>query len=172
MDEVEKFVCEDHNPKVKEIVQNFEGNGLLLERAKSIVKIATLPQELLEIFSQYRTLVSLVEKLENPLYSIKDAYTQISSLEFGDDLTKIKAYIFKRLHNFEKTDIHQLIEISPDKEHIPSATYALLQNCQATTAAVERSFSMLKKILAKDRNFLPQNVHKYIVLHYNLASTA
>ena len=33
--------------------------------------------------------------------------------------------------------------------------------------SVERSFSMLGKLLAKDRNFLPENITHYLVLHYN-----
>jgi len=51
-------------------------------------------------------------------------------------------------------------EVSP-------STYGLLQNCQAASAGVERSFSMLGKILDKDRNFLPNNVEKYLILHFN-----
>ena len=36
-----------------------------------------------------------------------------------------------------------------------------------TTAAVERSFSLLAKLLAKDRHFLPSNVEKYLCVYYN-----
>ena len=34
----------------------------------------------------------------------------------------------------------------------------MLQNSQHTSASVERSFSMLKKLLAKNRNFNVENV--------------
>ena len=36
-----------------------------------------------------------------------------------------------------------------------------------TSCSVENRFSMLNKLLQSDRNFLPENVHKYLGLHYN-----
>jgi len=36
--------------------------------------------------------------------------------------------------------------------------YAKLLNCQATSYSVERSFSMLRKLLVKGRHFSPDNV--------------
>ena len=90
----------------------------------------------MEIFAQYQPLVSLVEELENPLYSIKDAYAKVSSLDLSSDSCRIKPYIYKRLNNFEKTDIKEIIHLS--REDISPATYSMLQNCQATTAAVEK----------------------------------
>ena len=50
------------------------------------------------------------------------------------------------------------------------AVYHILQNSQPTSASVERSFSILKKLLAKDRNFKVENVQHYMILHFN-AST-
>ena len=44
---------------------------------------------------------------------------------------------------------------------IDPTSYALLQKAQPTSAAVERSFSMLNKLLRKDRNFDVKNVKKY-----------
>jgi len=38
---------------------------------------------------------------------------------------------------------------------------------QPTTASVERSFSVLKKLLAKDRNFEAENVQHHMILHFN-----
>ena len=46
------------------------------------------------------------------------------------------------------------------RQEVASAVFCLLQRCQPTTATVERSFSMLNKLLAKDRNFLPKNVKR------------
>jgi len=40
-----------------------------------------------------------------------------------------------------------------ERQDISPAVCSLLQNSQPTTASVERSFSMLKKTLAKDRKF-------------------
>jgi len=36
---------------------------------------------------------------------------------------------------------------------------------QPTTASAKRSFSMLKKLLVKDRNFKVENVQHYMILH-------
>ena len=41
---------------------------------------------------------------------------------------------------------------------IAPITYALLQKAQPTSAAVERSFSMLSKLLRKERKFGIKNV--------------
>ena len=60
--------------------------------------------------------------------------------------------------------------IKMSRQEVAPAVYGLLQRCQPTTAAVERSFSMLKKLLAKDRNFLPKNVKHYMCVHYNLST--
>ena len=43
-------------------------------------------------------------------------------------------------------------------DSISLAVYHMLQNSQPTSASVEKSFSMLKKLLAKDRNFKVENV--------------
>ena len=53
---------------------------------------------------------------------------------------------------------------------IDPTSYALLQKAQPTSAAVERSFSMLSKLLRKDRNFDVKNVKKYMMLYYNKKS--
>ena len=45
---------------------------------------------------------------------------------------------------------------------IDPTSYALLQKAQPTSAAVERSFSMLNNLLRKDRNFDVKDVKKYI----------
>ena len=39
----------------------------------------------------------------------------------------------------------------------------MLQNSQPTYAFVEKSFSMLKKLLANDRNFKVENVQNYVI---------
>ena len=57
-----------------------------------------------------------------------------------------------------------------ERQDILPAVYHMLQNSQPTSASVERSFSMLKKLLAKDRNFKVESVRHYMILHFN-AST-
>ena len=45
-------------------------------------------------------------------------------------------------------------------QEVAPAVYCLLLRCPPTTAAVERSFSMLNKLFAKDKKFLPKNVKR------------
>ena len=45
-----------------------------------------------------------------------------------------------------------------EKQDISPAMYHMLQNSRPTSASVERSFSMLKKLLTKDRSFNVENV--------------
>jgi len=46
------------------------------------------------------------------------------------------------------------------RPNISPELYAKLLNCQATSCSLERSFSMLRKLWAKDRHFSPTNVWK------------
>ena len=70
------------------------------------------------------------------------------------------------LHNFSSF----LSWIDARKINLQSTNTKVPLWCQPTTASVERSFSMLNKLLAKDRNFLPQNVKHYMCVHYNLST--
>ena len=56
------------------------------------------------------------------------------------------------------------------RQKVAPAVYCLLQRYQPTTAAAERSFSMLNKLLAIDKNFLPKNVKHDMCVHYNLGT--
>ena len=71
----------------------------------------------------------------------------------------------KRMQN---NDISEIINI--ERQDISPAVYHMLQNSQPTSASVGRSFSMLKTLLAKDRNFMAKNLRHYMILHFN-AST-
>ena len=66
---------------------------------------------------------------------------------------EIKDYINKRLSNSDLETIINCTNLTIDP-----TSYALLQKAQPTSAAVERSFSMLNKLLRKDRNFDVKNV--------------
>ena len=75
---------------------------------------------------------------------------------------QIKDYIKKRLSNSDLETIIICTNLTTD-----STSYALLQKVQPASAAVERSFSMLNKLLRKDRNFDVKNAKKYMMLYYN-----
>ena len=86
-------------------------------------------------------------------------------MPFDDDPCAIKNYIKKRLSNSDLETIINCTNLTIDP-----TSYALLQKAQLTSAAIERSFSMLSKLLRKDRNFDVKNVKKYIMLYYNKKS--
>ena len=71
----------------------------------------------------------------------------------------------KRMQN---NDIFEIINM--ERQNISPAVYHMLQNSLSTSASVERSFFMLKKLFAKGRNFKAENVRHYMILHFN-AST-
>ena len=89
----------------------------------------------------------------------------IQELVFGKETCNINQYIKKRMQN---NDISKIINM--DRQDISPAMYHMLQNSQPTSASVERSFSMLRKLLAKDRYFKVENVRHYMILDFN-AST-
>ena len=74
-----------------------------------------------------------------------------------------EACIKKRM--LKNCDMENIVNLK--QEVIFPALYAELQRCQPTTAAVERSLSMLGKLLRKDRPFSLENVEKYLCLYYN-----
>ena len=86
-------------------------------------------------------------------------------MQFDDDPCAIKNYIKKRLSNSDLKTI-----INSTNLTIDPTSYALVQKDQPTSAAVERSFSMLSKLLRKDRKFEFKNVKKYMMLYYNKKS--
>lgn len=110
----------------------------------------------------YKIIADCVKQCEGTSFTIELAHNMVGNLNLGIDECDIKNYIDSRMSRNEISEIMNLSrpEVSP-------TLYGLLQKCQATSASVERSFSMLKKLLAKDRNFLPENIPKYFKLYYN-----
>ena len=86
-------------------------------------------------------------------------------MQFDDDSCAIKDSIKKWLSNFDLETIINFTYLTFDP-----TSYALLQKIQLTSAAVERSFSMLSKLLRKDKNFDVKNVRKYMMLYCNQKS--
>ena len=68
----------------------------------------------------------------------------------------------------QNNDISEIMNM--ERQDISPAVHHMLQNSQPTSASVERSFSTLQKLLAKDRNFKIENVRHYMILYFN-AST-
>ena len=87
---------------------------------------------------QYRTLAANVEFLEGSACTITKAYGLLKNMQLDDDPCAIKDYINKRLSNSDLETIINCTNLTIDP-----TSYALLQKAQPTSAAVERSFSML-----------------------------
>ena len=68
----------------------------------------------------------------------------------------------------QNNDIIKIINM--ERQDILPAVYHMLQNSQRTFASAERSFSMLKKLLAKDRNFKAENVRHCMILLFNTST--
>ena len=146
-------------------MNNFKSDGVLVRNAKAAVNDESLTRDLVQIKHCYSALVSLLEKVECSAYTIQEAHANLTGLTFGDDVCNSRAHLDKRLQKNELSDIvhFKRADVSP-------AIYSKLFSAQCTSVSVERSFSMLKKLLAKDRNFLPENVGKYFMLYFNLSS--
>ena len=151
-------------PAVRTIVNNWTCAGLLVGRAKDAINVKGLVSDLVKIY-QYRTLAANVVFLEGSACTITKAYGLLKNMQFDDDPCAIKDYMNKRLSNSDLETIINCTNLTIDP-----TSYALLQKAQPTFAAVERSFSMLNKLLRKDRNFDVKNVKKYMMLYYNKTS--
>ena len=141
-------------PAVRTIVNNWTSAGLLVSRAKDAINVEGLVSDLVKI-NQYRTLAANVEFLEGSACTTTKAYGLLKNMQFDDDPCAIKDYINKRLSNSDLETIINCTNLT-----INPTSYALLQKAQPTSAAVERSFSMLNKSLRKDRNFDVKNAKK------------
>ena len=151
-------------PAVRTIVDNWTSAGLLVSRAKDAINVEGLVSDLAKI-NQYRTLAANVEFLKGSASTITKAYGLLKNMQFDDDSCAMKDYINKPLSNSDLETILNCANLTIDP-----TSYALLQKAQPTSAAVERSFSMLNKLLRKDRNFDAKNVKKYMILYYNKTS--
>ena len=148
-------------PEVKAIVESFVGSGILVTQAKVSLQKSGLADQLLKIKDQYECLVKLIEKMESAKYIIKEAVQAIQAiqeLDFGEDTCNINQYIKIRMQNNNISEI-----INMERQDISTAVYHMLQNSQPTSACVERSFSMLKKLLAKEKDFNVDNVRHYMI---------
>ena len=144
---------------VRTIVNNWTGEGFLVRRAKEAINVDGLVPDLVRI-NQYRTLATNVELLEASDCKMTEAYELLKNMYFLDDPCSIQAFIKKRLSNCDLEAKINCINLT----NAPS-TYERMQRAQPICAAVERSFSMLSKLLTKDRNFDIKNVKKYMEMY-------
>lgn len=149
-------------PQVKLIVEGFEDDGMQARRAKESVRNGDLPQQLMEISRCYAQLPQVLDQTTKYNFTIRDAEKMINDLDFEEDPVNLKDYIQSRM---KKNDLKEISQMK--KSSISPSTYNQILNCHPTGAPVERSFSMLNKLLTKDRNFLPENVPAYMRFYFN-----
>ena len=136
-----------HLVEVRDIVNSFEGNGVLVLRTKAAVNDSKVRDSLVKIQRDYQVLPQLIKRMENSKYTSKAAYEDITKINLKEDCVKIGSYIRKRMEKI--SDISNIVKLQEDGAS--PATYAQIQNCQPTSASVERSFSTLGKLLKKDK---------------------
>ena len=131
-------------PKVCDIVNAFEGTGHLVVNAKEAVAAETLPNSLKEIYQCYMKLVEEIKRAKSSKYTVSPAYEKGYKLDFGSDLVGVQLYLNHRIEL--NSDLKAILNMS--NTNVSPALYAMLLQCQATSCSVERSFSMLGKLLA------------------------
>ena len=149
--------------QIYEIVNAFEGTGQLVVKAKEAVVAESLARSLREIYQCYTKLFDEIQRAESTKSTVAQAYERGCTFEFGNNPPGMKIYL---AHLFRlNSDLKAIVENT--RVNISPELYAKLLNCQATSCTVERSFSMLGKLLAKDRRFSQNNVCKYLALYVN-----
>ena len=152
-------------PQIREIIAQFPEDGQIVTKVKHAALSPELELELTEICRCYKSPLNLIGRIEGTSYSIMQAYRDLHALQFHEDPCSISEYISNRLLGKDFLDI-----INCKRENITPAMFSQLQQCCATSFAVERSFSLLKKLLSKERNFLPDKLKKYFIFYYNHAA--
>lgn len=79
------FYYADNFPEVKAIIENFEDDGILVDRAKQSVAKQGLPHQLMIIRRDYKVIADCVKQLEANSFTIKQAHEMVDVLDFGPD---------------------------------------------------------------------------------------
>lgn len=147
---------------VKNIVNSLQDKGVLIKKAKEAVNDPNIVKDLIEVVECYSSLIIILDKFENSEFNIETGFAAVNELKFTKDPVELKIYFTKRLY---ENEISKLLNF--DNDNISPETYLYLKNCIPTSIPVERSFSMLKKMLQYDRNFNTENIYSYFAPYYN-----
>ncbi|KAF9763054.1 hypothetical protein NGRA_1547 [Nosema granulosis] len=131
-----------------------DSDGVLVTNAKNAVELTDLIGQLISIKECYGILINILNDLEKSKYTVENFLIHFQSLDFKNDPVRIRNYIEKRLDNNDVLKI-----ISSSNQNISPEDYSYLKSCIPTSVSVERIFSMLSKLLVKDRNFKSRNVY-------------
>ena len=123
-------------PDIRRIVESFDGNGLLVQRAKKSVANPQLPFDLMVIMRDYQSLVEVLERCEGMEYTIAKASQDLQALSFGEDMESVKMYLEKRLQ--KNSGLQEIVGLI--RKDVAPSLYGSLQKCTATSVSVERFF--------------------------------
>ena len=150
--------------QVKRIINGYSDGGLLVSRNKEAVNNPLMEGNLSECVKNYMGLVSLIERFEEKEFTIGKGVEVLQELDLGNDPVGLKDYITKRLKG---NQILTIVNSSTDVPKFTMKTRILLLECQCTSIDVERSFSMLRRMLRSERNFDKKNVNNYMICYFN-----
>ena len=140
--------------------KNVDSNKL--EKLQTILKTAKLKDELKMIVQNYEILSKVIKCCTEQYFCIEDAYWLQNNINFGTDPLEVRKYMKKR---YNQNEIQSIVENK--KRLYTQEEIEQIKKCPATTIIVERSFSVLNKLLAKDRIFAKDNIAKYLKAKIN-----
>ena len=79
--------------KVRRIVNSFEGNGILVRKAKDAVNDEGVARSLTAIQRDYSNIPKMIKKVESSKYTMLEAYKDIIMADFKADGAGIMPYL-------------------------------------------------------------------------------
>ncbi len=134
-------------------------NSIHLSNAKNAIHNAEVKNELMDIDQKYSPLSDYLDKSISENFTLADAMKLLNKMVFKDDELNLKQFMVDKM---KKSDFYRCFD-----SNLSPFLKSCLQNCPATSIVVERSFSLLQKILVKERRFNSENICKYAVFYFN-----
>jgi hypothetical protein len=156
----------DNLPTIYNIFKNIKPEGILYQRAYEALHNPTVYPNLITIKRSYSFLINILDMFENEGLTINTGYEEVDKIKIQEDPVELMHYVQACI---EKNDIKSITLIR--NTLISPSDYCFLQDCPPTSITVERSFSMLKKLLAVDRNFNKENIIKYFMVYFNVSAS-
>ncbi|KAF7701690.1 hypothetical protein CDIK_0610, partial [Cucumispora dikerogammari] len=150
-------------PDVIEVVKGFEKDGKIIDNALDALTNTSLIKDLIYIHRNYKKILELINRTQEKHFSIEDAIEAFNSIQQEDDVVGVFSYMKSRFKNNEFLRISSF-----EKDGITPKIFNELMRCPSTSISIERSFSLLNKLVTKEKHFNDINVEKYMVLYCNL----
>ena len=148
----------------KRIVNEYTPDGIIVRKAKESINNPEVFREVTEIRANYKVINDLIDMWTTNRPLINDSVRTLRSLEFPNDMARVKDYIGKRLN---KNDILRIVNWKNQPVERDPRLISDLLISQASSIDVERSFSILNNLLTNKRNFNDENVRHYMISKYN-----